>query len=253
MLMGVSKRTKRSNQVCVYMIPGRIVLFSILLVGCSDKSVTIKEPDPLRCPDAPMIHTGRATYYTFANGAGACMFDSTPNDLMVGAMNTIDYAGSAICGSCVQVTGPNGVIHIRIVDLCPECPQNHIDLSPLAFSMIGDIALGGVPIRWQLEECNINGPITYHFKDGSNQWWTAVQLRNHRYPILSLEYLTPQHTYKPVNRVSYNYFVEPAGMGTGPFTFRVTDIYGHVLVDSAIVHVENGNVQGRAQFPECTP
>lgn len=181
------------------------------------------------------------------------MFDSTPNDLMVGAMNAIDYAGSAICGSCVQVTGPRGTIHIRIVDLCPECPQGNIDLSPLAFSMIGDIPLGHVPIRWQLEQCNISGPVIYHFKDGSNQWWTAVQLRNHRYPILSLEYLTPQGTYKPVNRVSYNYFVEPAGMGTGPFTFRVTDIYGHVLIDSAIVHVENGDVQGHAQFPPCTP
>jgi expansin len=229
------------------------VMAMLLWVACSDESTTTKEPEALRCPDAPVIHTGVATFYTFASGAGNCMFDSTPNDLMVTAINSIDYAGSALCGACVNVTGPRGTITVRIVDRCPECPQGNLDLSPLAFSQLADTSLGRIPIRWQLTGCQVTGPIIYHFKDGSNQWWTAVQIRNHRYPILSLEYLTPQHTYKAVNRVDYNYFVEPAGMGPGPFTFRVTDIYGHVLLDTAIVHVENGNVTGRAQFPPCSP
>lgn len=228
-------------------------LMLLLLLSCSDNSVALKEPVQLECPEAPIIHTGEATFYTFASGAGSCMFDSTPNDLMIGAMNNIDYAGSAICGACASVTGPRGTIIIRIVDRCPECPQGNIDLSPLAFSQLGDTILGHIPIRWQLLPCSVTGPIVYHFKDGSNQWWTAVQIRNHTYPIYSLEYLTQQKTFKAVNRVEYNYFVEPAGMGPGPFTFRVTDIYGHVLVDSAITHVENGNVPGHAQFPECNP
>lgn len=228
-------------------------LMLLLLLSCSDNSVALKEPVQLECPEAPIIHTGEATFYTFASGAGSCMFDSTPNDLMIGAMNNIDYAGSAICGACASVTGPRGTIIIRIVDRCPECPQGNIDLSPLAFSQLGDTILGHIPIRWQLLPCSVTGPIVYHFKDGSNQWWTAVQIRNHTYPIYSLEYLTQQNTFKAVNRVEYNYFVEPAGMGPGPFTFRVTDIYGHVLVDSAITHVENGNVPGHAQFPECNP
>jgi expansin (peptidoglycan-binding protein) len=200
-----------------------------------------------------VIHTGEATFYTFANGAGNCMFDSTPNDLMVGAINAIDYAGSALCGACAIVTGPRGTITIRIVDRCPGCPGGNLDLSPQAFAQLADTSLGRVPIHWQLTKCNVTGPIIYHFKDGSNQWWTAVQIRNHRYPVLHIEYLTPQHTYKPVSRVDYNYFVEPTGMGPGPFTFRVTDMYGHVLVDTAIVHIENGNVAGRAQFPLCQP
>jgi len=228
-----------------------LILLSLLLGGCSDTAVTLKEPAALHCPDSAAVHAGEATFYTFASGAGSCMFDSTPNDLMIGAMNSIDYAGSRICGACISVTGPRGTIDIRIVDLCPECPQGNIDLSPLAFSKIADTALGLVPIRWELSSCSYDGPIIYHFKDGSNQWWTAVQVRNHRNPILSLEYMTPERKYKAVNRVEYNYFVEPAGMGPGPFTFRVTDIYGHVLVDSGIVHRENGNVPGLGQFPPC--
>jgi expansin (peptidoglycan-binding protein) len=230
-----------------------LLLTALLTGGCSDKSVTVKEPAPLQCPTAPIIHSGEATFYTFASGAGACMFDSTPNDLMIGAMNSIDYAGSAECGACVRVTGQRGTILIRIVDLCPECPQGHIDLSPLAFSYLADTSVGRIPITWEVVDCSAPGPIVYHFKDGSNQWWTAVQIRNHRYPIHSLEYLTSERTFKSVQRTGYNYFVEPSGMGPGPYVFRVTDIYGHVLVDSAIAHVENGNVPGHAQFNSCLP
>lgn len=196
-----------------------------------------------------IIHTGGGTYYTFADGGGNCMFDPTPEDLMVGAMNEIEYANSAICGSCATVTGPNGTINIRIVDRCPECPLGWIDLSPLAFSLIADFELGRAPITWHLRPCDVSGPIAYHFKDGSNQWWTAVQVRNHRNPIAKFEYMVSPGVFKTVTRSQYNYFVEPAGMGPGPFTFRVTDVFGNVLTDGGIIHVENGTLQGAGQFP----
>jgi expansin (peptidoglycan-binding protein) len=219
--------------------------------GCADKAVTVREPEIQGCPDAPVVHTGEATYYTFASGGGSCMFDPTPNDLMVGAMNNFDYAGAGVCGQCVSISGPRATITVRIVDRCPECAQGWIDLSPQAFSAISDLILGHAPITWYVAPCQVSGPIVYHFKDGSNQWWTAVQIRNHRNPVSSLEYRTGQGTFKTVNRTEYNYFVEPAGMGPGPFTFRVTDIYGHTLVDSGVVHIENGNVTGQNQFPPC--
>jgi expansin (peptidoglycan-binding protein) len=199
------------------------------------------------------VRIGEATFYTFADGSGNCMYDATPNDLMVGAMNEADYDNSNVCGSCVTVNGPNGKINIRIVDRCPGCPQGGIDLSPLAFSMIADTARGRVPISWQLIPCNVDGPVVYHFKDGSSQWWTAVQVRNHRYPIAKFEYRTSTGTFQEVNRVFYNYFVQSGGMGPGPYTFRVTDIYGHVLIDSGIPLIENGDVSGGSQFPEIEP
>ncbi len=53
-----------------------------------------------------------------------------------------------------------------------------------------------------------------------------------------------------VPRTSYNYFVQTnPGMGPGPYTFRVTDSYGNVLIDSGIPHLENGTVNGMNQFP----
>jgi expansin (peptidoglycan-binding protein) len=197
------------------------------------------------------MHQGEATYYDFADGSGNCGFPPTPDDLMVGAMNHTDYAGSAVCGACVRLTGPNGTIDIRVVDQCPECPEGDIDLSPTAFSQIAALSAGRVPITWRYVPCDVQGPVVYHFKDGSNPWWTAVQMRNHRNAIARFEFKQDDGTWKQVARVDYNYFVEDSGMGPGPYSFRVTDVYGHELEDSGIGFVENGDVAGAAQFPPC--
>ena len=104
-------------------------------------------------------HTGDATYYDFADGSGNCGFDPTPNDLMVGAMNQTDYAGSNACGSCAHLVGPEGEITIRIVDRCPECKPGDIDLSPDAFAKIAAIEKGRVDISWRYVPCSVSGPI----------------------------------------------------------------------------------------------
>jgi expansin len=200
-----------------------------------------------QAPSNP-IHQGSATYYD-ATGAGACLFDPSPEDLMLAAMNAEEYENSAACGAFLRVAGPNGVVTIRIVDLCPECKAGHLDLSREAFALIADLPQGRVPITWQLVSPELDGPIAYHFKDGSNQWWTAVQIRNHRNPIARLEYYDGER-WIAVPRTAYNYFVQTdPGMGPGPYKFRVTDSYGNILMDSGIPHVENGSVNGAAQFP----
>ena len=193
------------------------------------------------------LQEGVATYY-YATGDGACLFGPSPNDLMVAAFDTANFNGSDICGAYFHVTGPQGEVTVRIVDWCPNCQNNHIDLSQQAFAQIANLSQGIVPVTWQLISPNLSGPIAYHFKDGSNQWWTAVQIRNHRNPIAKFEYYNGSQ-WVNVSRTTYNYFVQSSGMGPGPYTFRVTDIYGHVLVDSNIPHIENGTVNGSAQFP----
>jgi expansin len=194
----------------------------------------------------PLVN-GKATYYA-ATGAGACSFPATPNDLMVGAMNDPDYLGSQVCGECVSVTGPKGTILIRIVDLCPECKTGHIDLSQQAFAKIADVALGVVPITWKVVACPVSGPIVYHFKEGSNQWWTAIQLRNTRYAVKTLEAKTGA-SFVALGRQSYNYFVAASGLGVGPYTLRVTDVLGHTLTDSGIPFKADTDAPGAAQFP----
>ena len=192
------------------------VAFLTPCVIYSDCSIVPKTPVMLHCPDTPIIHSGEATFYDYVVGSGSCSFDSTDtasDDSMVGAMNQYDYLNSQICGACLSVTGPRATILIRIVDLCPGCVKGGIDLSPNAFLLIADTSQGRVPITWHVVAYNAVGAIVYHFKAESSQWWTAVQIRNHRYPIYSLEYQTPENNFKQVSRVDYNYFVEQSGMG----------------------------------------
>ena len=193
-------------------------------------------------------HLGEGTYYD-ATGAGNCSFDPSPEDLMVAALNQTDYANAALCGAYIEVEGPKGIVTVRIVDRCPECASGDVDMSPEAFALIADLVAGRVPIRWRIVSPEMQGPIVYRFKEGSNQWWTAVQIRNHRNPVAKVEYRLSNGEFKAVPRTNYNYFVDASGLGPGPYTFRVTDMYGNVLQDAGIPHIEGGEVSGGGQFP----
>jgi len=165
-------------------------------------------------------------------------------------MNETDYAGSAPCGACARVKGPTGEVTVRIVDRCPECKPGDIDLSPQAFEKIAALSAGRVDISWTYVPCAVQGPIVYHFKDGSNPWWTAVQIRNHRHAIAKVEWLDGA-TWKALPRFQYNFFIEEAGMGDGPYTLRVTDVHGHILQDEGIEGGDDTDAPGKGQFPDC--
>lgn len=196
------------------------------------------------------LRTGRATYYA-ATGAGNCSFPATPTDLMVAAISHEDYGSADYCGAYVEVFGPTGTVVVRIVDKCPDaqCTAGHLDLSQEAFAQIAPLERGIVPITWRVISPPLSEPIAYHFKEGSNQWWTAVQVRNHRNPLARLEYRNSSGAWINASRVDYNFFLEDRGMGPGPYTFRVTDIYGNVLEDAGIPFVEGGVIPGTGQFP----
>lgn len=203
------------------------------------------------CQADATTHEGEATYYDFADGSGNCGFPATPDDLMVGAMNHTDYADSAACGACAEVTGPNGTITVRIVDRCPECPQGDIDLSPEAFELIAPLEQGRVDITWRYVACHVDGPMLYHFKDGSNAYWTAIQLRNHNYAIASVEARDAGGNYVPIERLDYNFFVASSGLGEGPYALRVTDVFGQVVEDEGVPLGDDTVTPSAGQFPIC--
>ncbi len=203
------------------------------------------------CEDPGDLHDGEGTYYD-ADGSGNCSFDATPGDPLVAAMNHTDYAASAVCGACVTIASESGAeITVRIVDQCPECPAGDIDMHPDAFGMLADPSLGRIPISWHYSPCGVAGPIVYHFKEGSNPFWTAVQIRNHAVPILSVEGKDASGSYVPMPRADYNFFIADGGLGEGPHSFRVTSTSGEVLEDSGIPFVEAGDSPGAAQFAPC--
>jgi uncharacterized protein YjdB len=165
-------------------------------------------------------------------------------------MNEAQYDSSLTCGACVEVTGSKGSLVIRIEDRCPECLYGDIDLSEEAFPLIDDKIKGRVPISWKFVPCPVEGAVKFYFKEGSSQWWTAVQVRNHKYPIAKLEYKV-NGQWVNVHREMYNYFVVQSGMGPGPFSFRVTDMYGHIIEENDIPLLVTTEIDGQNQFPNC--
>jgi expansin (peptidoglycan-binding protein) len=166
-------------------------------------------------------------------------------------MNEADYGTSALCGACVEVTGPRGATTVRITDRCPECAPGDIDLAAAVFAEIADPIAGRVPITWEVVPCVVSGPVRYFFKDGSNPWWLAVQVRDHRHPIASLEMLGADGTFQALRRERYNFFINDQSPGEGPYTFRITDAYGHTQIDRDIPFAESQARDGQAQLPAC--
>ena len=217
--------------------------------SCGGSSASSDAAPGGACAAIPDDEMGDGTYYN-ADGTGNCSFDASPNDLLVAAMNAPDYNNAAWCGACLEVTGPMGQVTVRVVDSCPGCAHGDLDLSPQAFQMISPLAAGRVSIMWHEVACNVTGPIDYHFKDGSNPYWTAIQIRNHRWPIAKVEAMVGG-AYQSIGRVDYNYFVDTNGLGNGPYQLRVTDTRGQVVEETGVQLGDNVTRTGTQQFAAC--
>lgn len=193
--------------------------------------------------------SGVATFYDYSGGSEvACSFPVESGALVV-AMNPPEYAKAASCGACLDVSGPKGKVVVQIVDLCPGCEKGHIDLSEEAFVKIADRVDGKVPITYQAVSCPAKGNVSYHYKDGSSKYWTAIQVRNHRLPITKVEY-KKNGTYTNMPRSTYNYFIDPKGIGDQPagLSIRVTAASGETIEETITNVVEDTVVAGTKQF-----
>jgi expansin len=195
-------------------------------------------------------HTGEGTYYAKTSNGGHCSYGAVQSTLF-GAMNYTDYANSEACGMCTEITGPNGTVKVQIVDECPECKPGDIDLSEAAFLKLAPLVKGRIPISWKYVPCDVApGGIVYHYKDGTHQWWNAVQIRNAKRGISKLE-AKKNGQFITLQRESYNYFIASSGLGPGPFEFRITDVAGNVITESGVAFTPNGDVAspGQKQLP----
>lgn len=197
------------------------------------------------------IHYGEGTFYGGGYEGGCAMLDPiSKDDYWIVAMNLEDYNDAQLAGAYIQVTGELGTINMFVSDLLPEGKKGDLDLYTDAFPLIAPVEKGRVPVSWKIIPLDSaeNAPVSFKFKEGSTAYWCGVQVRNHRYPITKLEYLNAEGEFIEINRRPYNYF-ESMEMGAGPFTFRITDIYGQVIVEKDIPLVLDEIIDGENQFP----
>ena len=201
-------------------------------------------------------YNGEGTFYG-ATGGGHCSLDPAgPGEpLMFAAMNHEQYDNSEACGAYVEVSGPKqeegaDPIVVKIVDECPECKPGDLDLSPEAFEMIGNPIDGRIPISWHLVNPAKTDPITYHSKEGStNEYWTAIQIRNANAPISKLEMQEDNGSWAELKRQPYNFFIDNDGVGAGEHTFRITNTLGQTITETFEPAIGGQDVVSQYQFP----
>jgi expansin (peptidoglycan-binding protein) len=177
-------------------------------------------------PTGSTVHKGKATFYDSQGGGGNCSNVGPPSNRLYVALSPSEYAGAAACGGYLDVTGPKGKVRVLIMDQCPECPTGHIDLSKEAFAKIADPVQGVVPVTYRaVINPSLPGPLTFRIKEGASRYWFAVLVGNHGNPLRSVEVKSGSSWRKTV-RKDYNYWLYESGLGPGPYTIRVTDVYG---------------------------
>ena len=198
------------------------------------------------------IHSGEATFYGGGYEGGCAMLDPVSKDYWIVAMNLPDYNCAELAGAYLEVTGELGTINVLVTDLLPEGKKGDLDLYTDAFPLIAPAEKGRVPVTWKIVPLDTaaEAPLNYRYKVGSTEFWCAVQVRNHRYPIERLEYLNSDGEFVELPRRNFNYFEAQSGLGEGPFTFRITYIYGQVVIDEDIPFTPDEVQEGHAQFPE---
>lgn len=239
---------------------GRITasLLAIALAACGGGGAA-GDPDggggASLCAPGPE-RTGSATSYD-ASGVGACGWDPAPP--LAVAVSSEVFSNSAACGTCLEITGARGTATAVVVDQCPSCARDALDLGLDAFAAVADPAAGRADVTWRTVPCPVEGPIRYRFSPGSNAYWFALVPMDHRHAIASLEARgAGDAAFRTLVRSGTNLFTWEGAEIVGPLALRATDVHGHVLVDEGVpfappLEPAEQLFAGAANFPETCP
>jgi len=88
---------------------------------------------------------GQGTY--FYPGLGACGWHNGNNDMIV-AISQVIYAGGEHCGKYITISARGKTERAKIVDECPGCGENSLDMSPALFKKFAPESVGVFSIKW---------------------------------------------------------------------------------------------------------
>ncbi|KAI1850673.1 hypothetical protein JX265_004384 [Neoarthrinium moseri] len=90
--------------------------------------------------------SGDMTYY--APGLGSCGETSNESDAVV-ALAPGQFSGSNPCGKKITITAKGKTASATVVDKCPGCSEDSIDVSPSVFEKLASLDDGRVKIEWE--------------------------------------------------------------------------------------------------------
>jgi expansin len=185
---------------------------------------------------------GTATF-TDLTGPGACSFLGEPADNLHVGLSTFEYGTATPCGGYLDVTGPSGTARVKVTDHCRRCDPGLIDVTRTAFARFADVGAGRVPVTYRLVR---NPPlaeaISLRVKSGSSRWWLQIQALDHGNPLARFEARQDGAWRRLVHTADNYWAAEDPGLGDGPFTVRITDVFDQqVTIDG--VQLAPGVVQ----------
>jgi expansin (peptidoglycan-binding protein) len=211
---------------------------------------------PMCNPDTEQ-RAGHITTYNLATSMVACHYPTSTLPQYYGAMNEYDWNNSGVCGACVEITNTQNQkkLVVQITDECPYkgneqwCKQgsHHIDLNGAAYGALG--ANNNPAVNWKYVPCTTTGNLKYYFDKAVQQYYLAVTPMNALNRVAKME-VQVMGEFKPLTHTNYNTYELTTGAGTGPLTFRVTDIYNHVVVETVAMMADKV-VDGTKQFAAC--
>jgi len=201
------------------------------------------------------VYDGVATWYILS----AMPNCSYPMEEVTGnyaAINTAQYAASATCGACAELSSGGNSVVVQVVDQCPTCSHgsNQIDISQAAFQTLADLGVGVLDITWRYVECPdtiVSGNLEYAIKDGSSVYWSAIAFRNFPVPLTQVTVTNRLGDVKTPTRMDYNYWLDADGFGLGPYTVEVTNANGQTI-SFTLPALPDGTMTGAPVFRETT-
>lgn len=195
---------------------------------------------------------GEATFYGGNTSGGMCSFTgyTIPSGIYGTALSDSNWAGAQACGQCVSVTGPSGTkITAMVVDQCPGCGPNHLDLYPDAFKALADPSKGIINVDWDFVPCGITTPISLKNKSGTSKFWFSMQVMNANVAVEKLEVSTDGgKSWKATTRQPYNFFENSAGFGADTFDVKVTSTNGKSVVTKGVSIAADKITTGAGNF-----
>jgi len=183
-----------------------------------------------------------------SGGTTACGFGGKELPASVAAVDTANFRRSAACGACVRVRTVTSGASV-VVPIVEASGSGGMLLSRAAMDQIApgaDVAT----VDWTLVACDVGtSPVHYRIKDGTTASYLAIQVRNARYPLSSVSIVTTAGLRALTLRSDGSW--ETSGAGTGPVTFRLTDINGQSFDDANVRLVPQSDFVGQGQFPAC--
>jgi expansin len=96
----------------------------------------------------PRRQAALALFYDPGAATGSCSLGPFPADGLYASLPPQQFRSGAACGTHLEVQGPDGRVRVDVVDLCPGCAPNMINLSRAAFARVADPAPGSARVMY---------------------------------------------------------------------------------------------------------